>query len=25
MTQLKVFFEIEITRRFPKAKILYWT
>jgi spore photoproduct lyase len=25
MTQLKIFFEQEITRRFPKAKILYWT
>jgi spore photoproduct lyase len=25
MTQLKAFFEKEITHRFPKAKILYWT
>lgn len=25
MAQLKVFFEQEITIRFPKAKILYWT
>ncbi|MEJ7559636.1 MAG: spore photoproduct lyase family protein [Pedobacter sp.] len=25
MTQLKAFFEKEVSRRFPKAKVLYWT